>query len=128
MIGRKLANRFGWKLGDTFYLESFIPPYRKSDGPFEFVVQGIFDTDPVKYPSTDTNLMLFNYKYLYEATGQRIGAGTYYVEIERPREGRRGQQGDRRALRELRRADPHRDREGVRARASSRWPATWRCC
>jgi putative ABC transport system permease protein len=84
VIGRKLANRFGWKVGDTFYLESFIPPYRKRDGPFEFVVAGIFDTDPVKYPGTDTNLMIFNYKYLYEATGQRIGAGTYYVEIDDP--------------------------------------------
>jgi putative ABC transport system permease protein len=84
VIGRKLASRFGWKVGDTFYLESFIPPYRKRDGPFEFVVEGIFDTDPVKYPGTDTNLMIFNYKYLYEATGQRIGAGTYYVEIDDP--------------------------------------------
>jgi putative ABC transport system permease protein len=84
VIGRKLANRFGWKVGDTFYLESFIPPYRKRDGPFEFVVSGIFDTDPVKYPGTDTNLMVFNYKYLYESTGQRVGAGTYYVEIEDP--------------------------------------------
>jgi putative ABC transport system permease protein len=84
VIGRKLANRFGWKAGDIFYLESFIPPYRKRDGPFEFVVEGIFDTDPVKYPGTDTNLMIFNYKYLYEATGQRIGAGTYYVEIDDP--------------------------------------------
>jgi putative ABC transport system permease protein len=84
IIGRKLASRFGWKVGDTFFLESFIPPYRKRDGPFEFVVKGIFDTDTVKYPGTDTNLMLFNYKYLYEATGRRIGAGTYYAEIADP--------------------------------------------
>ena len=46
VIGRKLADKFGWKVGDTFYLESFIPPYRKADGPFEFVVRAIFDTDP----------------------------------------------------------------------------------
>jgi putative ABC transport system permease protein len=84
MIGRKLATKFGWKVGDRFFLESFIPPYRKQDGPFEFVVQGIFDADPVKYPSTDTNLMFFHYKYLYEGTGQRIGAGTYTVEINDP--------------------------------------------
>ena len=84
LIGRKLANRFAWKVGDTFFLESFIPPYRKRDGPFEFVVKGIFDTDPVKYSGTDTNLMIFNYKYLYEATGRRIGAGMYYVEIDDP--------------------------------------------
>jgi putative ABC transport system permease protein len=83
-IGRQLANKFGWKIGDTFYLESFIPPHRKPDGPFEFVVRAIFDTDPVKYPGANTNLMLFSRKYLYEATGRTLQAGTYYVEIRDP--------------------------------------------
>jgi putative ABC transport system permease protein len=84
VIGRKLADKYGWKIGDTFHLESFIPVHRKPDGPFEFVVRAIFDTDPVKYPGTDTNLMLFSRKYLYEATGQRLQAGVYYVEIQDP--------------------------------------------
>lgn len=84
VIGRKLADKFGWKLGDIFFLESFIPPYRKPDGPFEFVVRGIFDTDPAKYPGTDTNIMYFHHKYLYEATGRQVTAGSYWVEIEDP--------------------------------------------
>jgi putative ABC transport system permease protein len=84
VIGRELAKKFGWKLGDTFYLESFIPPYRKSDGPFEFVVRAIFDTDAAKYPGTNTNMMLFHFKYLYEATGRRVGSGSYYEQIEDP--------------------------------------------
>jgi putative ABC transport system permease protein len=85
LIGRKLANKFGWKVGDTFFLESFIPPYRKADGPFEFVVQAIYDADPVKHASTDTSAMFFHHRYLYEATGRRLaGAGTYNVEIEDP--------------------------------------------
>jgi putative ABC transport system permease protein len=84
VIGRQLADRFGWKVGDTFFLESFIPPYRKTDGPFEFVVRGIFDTDESRYPGTDTNMMVFNFKYLYEATGRNIGAGSYYLEIDDP--------------------------------------------
>lgn len=83
-IGRKLADKYGWKLGDTFFLESFIPPHRKPDGPFEFVVRAIFDTDPAKYPGTDTNIMFFHFKYLYEATGRQLSAGTYYVEIADP--------------------------------------------
>ena len=33
VIGRKLADKFGWKIGDRFFLESFIPPYRKATGP-----------------------------------------------------------------------------------------------
>lgn len=84
MVGRKLANKFGWKVGDRFFLESFIPPYRKRSGPFEFVVRGIFDADLAKYPGTDTNVMYFHFKYLYEGTGQRLGAGSYWVEIDDP--------------------------------------------
>jgi putative ABC transport system permease protein len=84
VIGRKLADKFGWKLGDTFFLESFIPPYRKRDGPFEFVVRGIIDIDRAKHPSTDLNIMYFHYKYLYEATGRFLSAGSYWVEIDDP--------------------------------------------
>ncbi len=83
-IGRKLASKYSWKVGDRFFLESFIPPYRKQSGPFEFVVQAIFDADLNKYPGTDTNLALFHYKYLYEGVGQNIMAGTYNVEIDDP--------------------------------------------
>ena len=84
IIGRKLAERFGWKVGDHFELESFIPPYRVGK-PFDFVVDGIYDTDPVKYPGTDLSSMYFNYKYLYEATGQRAGVGTVTIQIDDPK-------------------------------------------
>jgi putative ABC transport system permease protein len=84
VIGRKLADKYDWKPGDKFFLESFIPPYRKSSGPFEFVVRAVFDADPVKHPGTDTNIMFFHYKYLYEGTGRRTNAGTYTVEIDDP--------------------------------------------
>ena len=81
VIGRKLADKYGWKIGDTFFLESFIPEHRKPDGPFEFVVRAIFDVDPVKFPGTSSIRMLFSRKYLYEATGRTLRAGLYYVEI-----------------------------------------------
>ena len=84
IVGRKLAEKWGWKVGDTFQLESFIPPYRVGK-PFDFVIDGIYDTDPVKYPGTDLNSMYFNYKYLYEATGQRAGVGTITVLIDDPK-------------------------------------------
>jgi putative ABC transport system permease protein len=82
IIGRALADRFKWKVGDTFFLESFIPPYRKKDGPFEFVVRGIYDADLVREPAADQANMYFHYKYLYEGTGERLGAGLYVVELE----------------------------------------------
>ena len=83
IIGRKLAERFGWKVGDTFQLESFIPPYRVGK-PFDFVVDGIYDTDEARYPGTDLSSMYFNFKYLYEATGQKVGIGTLTVQIADP--------------------------------------------
>jgi len=61
IIGRQLAEKWGWKIGDHFELESFIPPYRVGK-PFDFVVDGIFDSDPAKSPPTDLNSMYFNYK------------------------------------------------------------------
>jgi len=81
IIGRKLADRMGWKVGSTLQLESFIPPYRVGK-PFEFVVDGIYDTDEAKYPGTNLDSMYFNFKYLYEATGERIGIGTLTVQID----------------------------------------------
>src|SRR5271166_660352 len=84
IIGRKLAEKWGWKVGDTFQLESFIPPYRVGK-PFEFVVDGIYDTDEVKYPATDLTAMYFNYKYLYEAKGEKVDVGTYAVLIDDPK-------------------------------------------
>jgi putative ABC transport system permease protein len=82
VVGSKLARKFNWKVGDRFFLESFIPPYRKRSGPFEFVVSGIYDADLAKYPGTDVSTMYFHYEYVKEGLGREIGVGTYMVEIE----------------------------------------------
>jgi putative ABC transport system permease protein len=81
VIGKKLAEKFGWKLGDTFYLESAMPSYQRREGPTEFVVRAIYDLDAARHPGSAANVMFFHYKHLYEATGRRIGAGGYFVEI-----------------------------------------------
>jgi putative ABC transport system permease protein len=83
ILGPATAERFGWKVGDTFQLESFIPPYRIGK-PFEFTVRGIYKTDEQRYPGTDKTVMFFHYKYLYEATGRRVGVGTYVTQIADP--------------------------------------------
>jgi putative ABC transport system permease protein len=80
IIGRALSTRFGWHLGDTFQLESFIPPYRVGK-PFEFVVAGIFDIDSQRYPGQTEMQMFFHYDYLNEATRMRAGVGTFMVQI-----------------------------------------------
>jgi putative ABC transport system permease protein len=83
MVGRNLAERFGWKIGDTIQLESDIPPYRVGR-PFEFVIRAIYDADQQKNPGFDLNSMFFHFEYLYEATNRSIEAGTYVIEIENP--------------------------------------------
>lgn len=80
-IGRLLAERFNWKIGDRFFLESFIPPYRKSSGPFEFVVRAIVDADLAKNPGTDLSSMYFHWDYFNESLGGRMNVGTFMVEI-----------------------------------------------
>lgn len=84
IVGRKLAQHFGWKVGDTFEMESTIPPYRVGR-PFDFVIDGIYDTDEAKYPATDLNSMYFDYHYLYEATGRNLGIGWLVEKIDDPR-------------------------------------------
>jgi putative ABC transport system permease protein len=83
LVGEDLANKFHWKIGSQFQLESTIPPYRVGK-PFDFIVEGIYHTDKRRYPNASLQLMFFHYKYLYEATGQRSGVGTYNVEIDDP--------------------------------------------
>jgi putative ABC transport system permease protein len=85
IVGKKTAERFGWKIGDTFQLESFIPPYRIGH-PFEFVIRGIFDSDEKRFPGTDTTAMYFHWKYLYESTNQRVGVGTFFTLIDDPQQ------------------------------------------
>lgn len=83
IIGTALAEKYGWTIGSTFQLESFIPPYR-AGGPLEFVVRGIYTTDRDKYPNHPLDTMLFHWRYFYEKTGQRVGVGTYTLQLENP--------------------------------------------
>lgn len=86
VMGRELARRFGWKIGDRFFLESFVSAYRRRSGPFEFVIRGLIDADP-RYPGTETEMMVFHFKYLDEALGGHIRAMTFLVEIDDPARG-----------------------------------------
>lgn len=58
LVGRKLADRYGFKPGDVVQLQGTIFP-----GNWEFVIAGIFDG---RDPRTDTSQMLFRWDYLNE--------------------------------------------------------------
>jgi putative ABC transport system permease protein len=84
LIGRGLSEKYGWTVGDTFQMESIIPPYRIGR-PFEFVVRAIYDADLARYPGTDLNQAFFHHKYLFEsARSSYVQAGTYVIEIDDP--------------------------------------------
>jgi putative ABC transport system permease protein len=89
VIGAALARRYGWKPGDRFFLESFIPYYRRREGPFEFVVSGIYEADLARHPGTSAGSMFFHFEYLRETTSSLTGAWTYRVALADPEQAAR---------------------------------------
>ena len=76
IVGRKTAERFGWKVGDRIPLQGTI--WRKADGSalWEFDLVGIFDG---KEKNTDTTSMYFRYDYFDESRGAGKGEVGWYV-------------------------------------------------
>lgn len=79
IVGRALAQSYGWKVGDRLPLRSDI--YPRSDGTYnwQFTIDGIYDN---KDPSGDVSSVFFNYDYLDES--RTLGKGTvgwYIVRI-----------------------------------------------
>ena len=84
VVGRRLADKFGWRIGDHFFLQSSVSGLRKKSGPFEFVVRGFVDTDLQKYPGTETDGMFFHFRYLSEGLGGLTRTHLFTVEIDDP--------------------------------------------
>jgi len=81
VVGRKLADKYGWQLGDTIPLKSGIYP-----GDWAFTLRGIYEG---AQPDTDTSTMLFHWAYLNETirAGRRSGGnfvGVYILGIDDP--------------------------------------------
>jgi putative ABC transport system permease protein len=78
IVGRTLADRFGWKVGDRIPLMSPIWP-NKDGTAWEFDVVGIFDGAK---KGTDTSGMYFRYDYFDEARARGEGeVGWYLVRV-----------------------------------------------
>ncbi len=81
VAGRKLAQRFGWKIGDTVVLKGTIFP-----GNWEFVMRGIYRG---RDPNADETVFVFHWDYLNEslkkASSTRVDqVGFYMVGIRDP--------------------------------------------
>lgn len=80
VAGRKLVERFGWKIGDTIVLKGTIYP-----GNWEFVLRGIYKG---RDENVDENIFAFHWDYLNETLRRTVPAradqvGVYIVEVER---------------------------------------------
>jgi putative ABC transport system permease protein len=81
IVGRKLANQYGWKIGDQIPIRGTIFP-----GTWTFTLRGIWDGADAK---TDESQLLFHWKFLSESVRSR-GArnadfvGVYIVGIDEP--------------------------------------------
>jgi putative ABC transport system permease protein len=81
VIGRKLAERYGFKVGDTIPLQGTIYP-----GTWTFTVRAIYDGADAK---VDTSQLLFHWDYLNETMKQRSPrrgdqVGVFMVQIDDP--------------------------------------------
>ncbi|MGB5623103.1 MAG: ABC transporter permease [Gammaproteobacteria bacterium] len=82
IVGRAVAEQYGFKVGDRIPIQAGI--YPKSDGgrTWEFEIDGIFDTDDAR---GNTAYMLFHYDYFDEARAfGQDSAGWYIFEVSDP--------------------------------------------
>jgi len=81
IAGRKLANEYGWKIGDRIPIRGTIFP-----GTWTFTLRGIWDGVDAK---TDESQMLFHWKFLSESVRARDArnadfVGVYIIGIDEP--------------------------------------------
>ena len=81
IVGRKLADLYGWKIGDLITLKGTIFP-----GQWEFVLRGIYKGAE---KSTEERVLLFQWDYLNESMKKTIArradqAGFYMIGVAKP--------------------------------------------
>jgi len=82
VVGRRTAERFGWKVGDRIPLQATIWRKKDDSSNWEFNLRGIYDADT---PGTDTSQFFFHYTYFDESRLFGEGQiGWYYVRIADP--------------------------------------------
>ncbi|MEJ1960914.1 MAG: ABC transporter permease [Gammaproteobacteria bacterium] len=76
LVGRSLAEKYGWKVGDRLPIRSDIFSRKGGDYTWEFVLDGIFDN---RDPSGDTSSLLVHYDYFDEAREAGKGTVGWYI-------------------------------------------------
>ena len=83
IVGRKTANKFGWKIGDKVPIQSPIWAQKNGNHTWDFDIVGIYDGAEGK---ADTTAMFFRYDYFDEARpGDAQGkVGWYTIRVKDP--------------------------------------------
>ena len=82
IVGRRTAERFGWKIGDKIPIRSTIWAQADGNRAWAFDIVGIFDG---KDKGTDTTPLFFHYDYFDEARQSAKGqVGWYTIRIKDP--------------------------------------------
>lgn len=82
IAGRKLVERFGWKVGDRIPIRPTF--YRPTDGgpeTFDFELIGVYRG---RTPDVDETAFFFHFDYLMKRVGDPGEVGWYVVEVEDP--------------------------------------------
>lgn len=84
IVGRTLAERFGWKIGDQIPLKATIYPNKDGGNVWIFDLVGIFHADRPELRGIEQQ-MLFRYDYVDEGRAQLQGTvGWYIVQVNNP--------------------------------------------
>ncbi|WP_426196684.1 ABC transporter permease [Massilia sp. DWR3-1-1] len=82
LVGRRLAQRFGWRTGDVVVVNSPLWPHRGGDERWEFRIAGVFDVDLSGGGGADAEAMLIDRRYFgAELPYARNLVGWYLVKI-----------------------------------------------
>ncbi len=73
VVGRGLANRYGWKKGDRVALKGTIYPFNP-----DLTIEGVFESEEF------ADALFFQRAYLEEGTGNRGQVGVFWLRVDAP--------------------------------------------
>ena len=76
IMGKRLMEKFGWKLGQTVTLKGTI-----YQGNWDFVIRGVYTTPD---PAFNDQSMYFHYAYLYEKSDRQAQPGWFVLQLSDP--------------------------------------------
>ena len=76
VVGKDIADAFGWKVGDRIPIQSTIWTSKSGEKTWEFDIEGIFTNQE---PRGNTSMLLFHYDYFEEARAFGQGLVGWYI-------------------------------------------------